>query len=91
LTIDQVSIHHYTKGLAFGAVRFRKELTAQYPSLIEDLFFHSWTHLDGQVVNTLLALGESCHQHFPDAKHLHDYSPQAQAERSVGGRSRIAL
>jgi hypothetical protein len=84
LTADQVSIHNYTKGLAFGVVRFRKELTAKYPSLIKDLFFHSWTHLDGQVVNTLLALGESCHQHQPDAVHLHDYSPQAHAERQHG-------
>jgi hypothetical protein len=36
------------------------------------------------VVNTLLALGESCHQHQPDAVHLHDYSPQAHAERQYG-------
>ena len=77
---EHMSIHdHYTVGMAFGAVRFRKELCARYPRLIEDLFFHSWTHLDGQVVNTLLALGEQCHRHFPDAVHLHDYTPEAMA------------
>jgi hypothetical protein len=84
LRAEQVSIHHFTPGLAFGVVRFRKELCARYPRLIEDLFFRSWTHLDGQVVNSLLALGETCHQHQPDATHLHDYSPQAHAERQHG-------
>jgi hypothetical protein len=79
---EKVSIHTYTVGLAFGCVRFRKELCAKYPSLIEDCFFRSWTHLDGQIVNTLLALGEKCHEHFLPALHLHDYSPEEQARRS---------
>ena len=79
---DALSIYdNYTKGMAFGAVRFRAPLMVKYPTLIEDHTFRRWTALDGQTVNALLARGEVCHRHRPDAEHLHDYSVAAHRMR----------
>lgn len=78
---EQASIYEtYTKGMAFGIVRFRPAIMARYPDLIENHTWRSWWELDGQTVHALLARNETCHRHYPDAGHLHDYArPQSWA------------
>jgi hypothetical protein len=75
---------------AFGMVRFRGELTRKFSTLVADLFHHSWSRLDGQVISALFARGYKAHQHYPDAEHLHVYDGHQEQRRQAGsGPSRV--
>jgi len=69
---------------AFGMVRFRGELTRKFPTLVADLFHHSWSRLDGQTITALFARGHRAHQHYPDAEHLHVYDGSREARCQAG-------
>ena len=66
-----------------GCMKFSARLIAEQPmamylSLYERAGKREWSHwrsCNERIVGHLVARGYRCHRHYPDAQHLHDYSP----------------
>jgi hypothetical protein len=72
----------YGGPFALGCTRFSAELMAAEPDVVDVALTRPehgddppghWLGLDSAVSGVLRSRGVSCHQHFPNAVHLHEY------------------
>jgi hypothetical protein len=76
-----------TWGAWHGAVRYRGSLTAQFPSLPDDVAKRDWQSLDSAWINQLRLHGRNeAHWHWPPARHLNPIHPQPPVSLFSAGR-----